>query len=558
MNNLQTLKLSDNFDVWRDLINKSIVTVNSLVTVPLSSSNQIGFVLSNSYNPDTSETTIFWKDMNVILKELGINTGGSGGTDTEVEGTHFPTGLTVGLDDTNTSYVKLLPTGNIDASNNIDCLRLTARGDITTQENIIAAKAITGNKVTSSTSLNGQNVELTSSTPYIDFNYGNTSSDFTSRIIENKNGVLTINGNDFTTKGTRIHTDLRLFTELNDVIFRHDDKDFYILTSKLNEEPTSLRPLTINLGTGEVTFKHTISAQAINCSNVKTTGNVEVGGNLIVAGTETIKGNATYTKNVTINGTLTVENLVPKKLTINATDLNLAPNIHSGAGSSFVSDLYVNSASNSLIIRNDASNVYLLVGDTVGSTWNNLRPFSFNMSNGLVSMNNGANISALTVTSNTSVGGSLTVAKNITATGNITGNRVYNAIFNDYAEFFEKGEETEVGDIVALDTDSKEERYIKATNPRTVVGVHSDSYGHILGGFESIENSEESFIPVGMSGRVKTKIIGAIEKGDEVVLSKYPGIGRKYHELTDRERDIIGFAVETNLSEEVKLVRIKI
>ena len=61
-----------------------------------------------------------------------------------------------------------------------------------------------------------------------------------------------------------------------------------------------------------------------------------------------------------------------------------------------------------------------------------------------------------------------------------------------------------------------------------------------------------------MSGRVKTKIIGPIEKGDEVVLSKYPGIGRKYYELTDRERDIIGFAVETKLSEEVKLVRIKI
>ena len=105
---------------------------------------------------------------------------------------------------------------------------------------------------------------------------------------------------------------------------------------------------------------------------------------------------------------------------------------------------------------------------------------------------------------------------------------------------------------------SDEERYVKATNPRLVVGVHSDTYGHILGGDVSIEESEKTHIPVGLSGRVKTKIVGSIEKGDEIILSDIPGVGRKFNPDTDRERDIIGFAVETNLSEDIKLVKIKI
>ena len=152
----------------------------------------------------------------------------------------------------------------------------------------------------------------------------------------------------------------------------------------------------------------------------------------------------------------------------------------------------------------------------------------------------------------------LDASGNLTIVGTITGSKVYNAVFNDYAEFFEKGEETEVGDIVALDLTSDEERYVKATSPYHIVGVHSDTYGHILGGSESIEESEKTHIPVGLVGRVMTKITGSIKKGDLVVLSDIPGVGRAYDPSIDDNLKVIGFAIETNDSEEIKLVKIKL
>ena len=136
---------------------------------------------------------------------------------------------------------------------------------------------------------------------------------------------------------------------------------------------------------------------------------------------------------------------------------------------------------------------------------------------------------------------------------------INNPSSNDYAEFFEKGEETEVGDIIALDNGSKEENYVKASKSNNfIVGVHSDTYGHILGGEGSIEESMKTHIPVGLVGRVYTKIVGKITKGDYVVLSDIPGVGRKYNEETDSPIDIIGGAVESSEDDGVKLVKIKL
>ena len=164
----------------------------------------------------------------------------------------------------------------------------------------------------------------------------------------------------------------------------------------------------------------------------------------------------------------------------------------------------------------------------------------------------------LSLVAGLTVAGAITGNGSITASGNITGAKVYNAVFNDYAEFFEKGEETEVGDIVALDLSSDEEKYVKATSSSHVVGVHSDTYGHILGGEVSIEESEKTHIPVGLVGRVKTKVLGSVKKGDYIVVSDVPGVGRVYDKNTDDKFDIIGFAIEENLMEEEKLVKIKL
>lgn len=115
--------------------------------------------------------------------------------------------------------------------------------------------------------------------------------------------------------------------------------------------------------------------------------------------------------------------------------------------------------------------------------------------------------------------------------GTLTASKVYNAVYNDYAEFFEKEEDIvfEAGDIVALDMDTKEERYVKATEDSAViVGVCTHEYAHIIGGKkQSLEENEKEFVPVSLMGRVHVKVDDTVKRGDKVTASKVPGIGRK-------------------------------
>lgn len=556
MNNLQVLKLSDNFDVWRDLINKAINQVNSMELIPDMSNKTSGFLISNELD-ENGDYVLTWVSLVDLLNDLGINTGGGDDTEFPTIGSYLPDGLTVG----STGYTYIKPNGDIENSGNI-----LNHGNITSEGHII------GNKITSQTSLNAQNLELTSSTPYIDFNYNNTTSDYTSRIIENKSGVLSINGNDFSANGSSIHSDLRVYTDKNDVIFRNDDKNFYILFSGRNGSANSLRPLIINISTGLVTLGNGLSTTTLSCtSNATFSKNVTISGTTTLNNKLTISknglavtGNAQFNNDVHIAGTLYADTIDAENLKLDLSSLEISPNIHAGAGSSFVSDVYINSSKNSLILRNDGTNTYLLVSDTINGTSNSLRPFYFNMKSGAVTMNHAVTLgNTLNVSGKTTLGTTFVTTLQTYDSGGktfnvLSGGRVYNAVFNDYAEFFEKGEETEVGDIISLDLDSDEENYIKATNDDCIVGVHSDTYGHILGGEGSIEESMKTHIPVGLCGRVKTKIVGFISKGDKIVLSDIPGVGRKYNYDTDKNKKIIGFAVESNKDEDIKLVKIKL
>lgn len=140
------------------------------------------------------------------------------------------------------------------------------------------------------------------------------------------------------------------------------------------------------------------------------------------------------------------------------------------------------------------------------------------------------------------------------------GDAITGAVWNDYAEKFEKpiDLQTEPGDIISLDNNGNEEIYKLATEGDTnIVGVHSDEYGMLLGGTENEEYDKQHYIPVGMLGRVKTKIIGSINKGERIVPSNIPGIGRAYKD-GDSLFSIVGYATETNLNTDIKKVRIKI
>jgi len=155
---------------------------------------------------------------------------------------------------------------------------------------------------------------------------------------------------------------------------------------------------------------------------------------------------------------------------------------------------------------------------------------------------------------------------NIECSGDIKGNRVFNAVWNDYAELMPRGEETEPGDIIMLDLKTKDERYIKATDKlgTVVAGVHSDEFGMLIGGEKPVDSKDlleyniDKYIPIALSGRVHVKFIGKAKKGAKVVPSSEPGYGRLYNKGVDDPDTIIGYLVEDDDKTDKRKLKIRI
>jgi len=152
---------------------------------------------------------------------------------------------------------------------------------------------------------------------------------------------------------------------------------------------------------------------------------------------------------------------------------------------------------------------------------------------------------------------------NVTIAGTLTAAKVVNAYYNDYAEFFPRGGETETGDIIAL-ADGGKECYEKATDKSImVVGVHSDEYAQIIGG-ETDENGNvdigkviQNYIPVALAGRVHVKFYGTAIAGMKVVPSEIPGVGRAFTE-GDKEDSVVGRIVASDSFQNVRRVKIMV
>lgn len=165
---------------------------------------------------------------------------------------------------------------------------------------------------------------------------------------------------------------------------------------------------------------------------------------------------------------------------------------------------------------------------------------------------------ALTVTGNVTVSSSATIVGNVTANGTMTATKVFNAVYNDYAEYFARGGETEAGELIALDMKSNEEQYVRATNESlVVVGVQSDCYAQIIGG-EAVDDEDfethniKKYIPVALAGRVDVKVKGKVWRGDYIVPSDTPGIGKASAKKTPYT---VGIALEQSLDSGVKKVK---
>lgn len=110
----------------------------------------------------------------------------------------------------------------------------------------------------------------------------------------------------------------------------------------------------------------------------------------------------------------------------------------------------------------------------------------------------------------------------ITYNGDFWAYRVYNAVWMDLAECWDKDErfEFEYGMVVV-----QTENGIKPAQKRAekgTVGILSNTYGYILGAKNFNENDlkESKSLPVAISGRVESKYVGRLEIGDEVVSTK--------------------------------------
>ena len=150
--------------------------------------------------------------------------------------------------------------------------------------------------------------------------------------------------------------------------------------------------------------------------------------------------------------------------------------------------------------------------------------------------------------------------------GQVNASKVFNAVWNDYAELFERGEWTEPGDIVMLDIDSDKEQYcIAKRNSGPVIGVHSDTYAQLIGGEKVPEGQDidhyvynaPRFIPVGLAGRVNVKVTGEVRKGQRICLSEIPGVGRAVLNGFD-DNYLVGIALENHTGNEIDRIKMLI
>lgn len=95
-------------------------------------------------------------------------------------------------------------------------------------------------------------------------------------------------------------------------------------------------------------------------------------------------------------------------------------------------------------------------------------------------------------------------AGDVNTSGTITATKVFNAVYNDYAEIFEKleDEEIEVGDVVCIREDGLIHKVSSIQDIDSIIGVCSNTAGVILGGAKIPANKQ---VCVGLVGQVWVK-----------------------------------------------------
>lgn len=130
----------------------------------------------------------------------------------------------------------------------------------------------------------------------------------------------------------------------------------------------------------------------------------------------------------------------------------------------------------------------------------------------------------------------LNVLGNLTASGDIRANKVYNAVYNDIVEFMEKADYDEViepGDVVYFNNEGKVTKWHEGINSTAIAGVVSseETYGYALGG-AGLEDNQK--VPIALKGRVYVKTDNImIEPGDIIAVDSCGCVYKQGHSEID-------------------------
>jgi len=97
--------------------------------------------------------------------------------------------------------------------------------------------------------------------------------------------------------------------------------------------------------------------------------------------------------------------------------------------------------------------------------------------------------------------------------------KVYNAVWNDIAEFMIYAEISEAGDVIIMTNEGVKKSFKRAQ--KSVIGIHSDTFGYALG-----TENQELKTPIGLAGRVNVKVKEKLEIGD-LLVSDFDGFASK-------------------------------
>jgi hypothetical protein len=323
---------------------------------------------------------------------------------------------------------------------------------------------------------------------------------------------------------------------------------------------TGLVSSTGNVNGGNVNTTR-VAATTVSASGNVTGGNVLFGSGIVSGSGNITSGNLSTTlvsaTTVSASGNITGGNISTGIVSAsgNITGGNISTGIVSASGN-------ITSASNVAgvyFLGNGSQLTGISAAVSVSKIENGTSKAEINASGGNLAVTIGGTANVMIVTSTQTVVSNLSVANNITTTGNGTGNigsaantfntifaRATTAAYADVAERFAADEVLLPGTVVELGG-INEITKAKHDLSEKVFGVISTQAAYLMNG---LAGTDETHPPVAMTGRVPVQIIGSIRKGDRLV-SAGNGIARAANPGEATAFNVIGRALVDKTTQEL-------